>query len=494
MYSGTDMAFLYEVIQKYETSGSSNVNGNSNGDNNNTTVAVANSMLLSIESRNVFYTTLTEACVAAIGGWLSGVVGLPVVVALAAVPFLVGAFVALFSLESIITSACTSTNSSSASSSSSTATTATANDSNNGSCRTTNNNTNTNNTTTTHGSGKTNKPNDEDIAETKNHGGSSNDNSSNNYHRSWRGQKRDVGKAAKRTFRFFDTSTKLQLQLLRDCVANIPKRLWTLFGIGVALNCGTFVASTALNPLLWETVGIPVGHFGTLHAGCGATSAVGALLAPSLRRWTCTRTRTQSWTTRSNDKNNNDNSTKILLLFMLGTSAVGYGLMALSTTLHGWTTTTATLTPIFHRNNNYYYSVSSIGCAILAALLLSLVRGLAWPVLGTAINASIESNESRATTLSLFSGAVKFGMVLAGMVLGLLFNNNQSTTTLDARDDTSSNSNDIEKGLLHGTILCGMTLASITVWLVGSGLPSKSNNSNDEKKNNNNKDSKSKSD
>jgi len=88
MYSGTDMAFLYEVIRKY--------NNNSNNNSN----AVANSMLLSIESRNVFYTTLTEASAAAVGGWLSGAVGLPVVVALAAVPFLLGAVVALFFLES----------------------------------------------------------------------------------------------------------------------------------------------------------------------------------------------------------------------------------------------------------------------------------------------------------------------------------------------------------------------------------------------------------
>jgi len=103
MYSGTDMAFLYEVIRKY--------NNNSNNNSN----AVANSMLLSIESRNVFYTTLTEASAAAVGGWLSGAVGLPVVVALAAVPFLLGAVVALFFLES--TGAATASASASASAS-----------------------------------------------------------------------------------------------------------------------------------------------------------------------------------------------------------------------------------------------------------------------------------------------------------------------------------------------------------------------------------------
>mmetsp|Transcript_23282 Transcript_23282/g.47478 ORF Transcript_23282/g.47478 Transcript_23282/m.47478 type:complete len:322 (+) Transcript_23282:3077-4042(+) len=67
------------------------------------------------------------------------------------------------------------------------------------------------------------------------------------------------------------------------------------------------------------------------------------------------------------------------------------------------------------------------------------------------------------------------------MVLGLLFHNHPSTTaTPDARGTTTGDSSVIEKGLLHGTILCGMTLASITVWLVGSGVSSKYNNNNDD--------------
>jgi len=95
------------------------------------------------------------------------------------------------------------------------------------------------------------------------------------------------------------------------------------------------------------------------------------------------------------------------------------------------------------------------------------------------------------------------------MVLGLLFHNHPSTTaTPDARGTTTGDSSVIEKGLLHGTILCGMTLASITVWLVGSGVSSKYNNNNDDdndddyntdddddekKKKNNDKDGRSKS-
>ena len=107
MYSGTDMAFLYEIIQKYNGNNSDcdrdcPTSGNSNGSSknnkkkkttgtNNAVVVDVNTLLLQIESRNIFYTTSTEALVAALGGWIAKRVGLPTVVALSSIPFLVGA-------------------------------------------------------------------------------------------------------------------------------------------------------------------------------------------------------------------------------------------------------------------------------------------------------------------------------------------------------------------------------------------------------------------
>eukprot|EP00537_Pseudo-nitzschia_pungens_P004276 CAMPEP_0172358208 /NCGR_PEP_ID=MMETSP1060-20121228/2536_1 /TAXON_ID=37318 /ORGANISM="Pseudo-nitzschia pungens, Strain cf. cingulata" /LENGTH=653 /DNA_ID=CAMNT_0013079303 /DNA_START=178 /DNA_END=2141 /DNA_ORIENTATION=- len=414
LYSGTDMAFLYEVLQNYPRKG--NKDGETKTENSS-----KEPMLLSIESRNVFATTVTEACVAAAGGWLSSALGLPAVIGLAAVPFLGGAIVAGCCLQL------------------------------------TGEGSPPNRRKGADGNADTPKP---DPAKTKDSTLSTNNNSNNNNNNNNNSPQSTPVKLPtieRRTLfvtlpSMLDSSFRrwrryLRLEFLRECV---PCRVRTLFAVGVALNCGTYVAATALNPLLWETVGIPVGSFGTLHAGCGAATAVGALLAPTLRRWLSA---VPSRNTKSRISSSTNSTTAALLVCLLGSSALAYGLMALATKIH-----------IHHYHSSR--SVPAVGCAMLAALLLSMVRGLAWPVLGAAINASVEHNGSRATTLSLFSGAIKIGMVLTGMALGGLFHHGSSTRDDDDDDDEYS----LERGLMHGSILCGTTLVSIAMWLITCGL------------------------
>eukprot|EP00537_Pseudo-nitzschia_pungens_P014016 CAMPEP_0172384822 /NCGR_PEP_ID=MMETSP1061-20121228/2554_1 /TAXON_ID=37318 /ORGANISM="Pseudo-nitzschia pungens, Strain cf. pungens" /LENGTH=616 /DNA_ID=CAMNT_0013113603 /DNA_START=433 /DNA_END=2283 /DNA_ORIENTATION=- len=410
LYSGTDMAFLYEVLQNYPREG--NKDGETKTENSS-----KEPMLLSIESRNVFATTVTEACVAAAGGWLSSALGLPAVIGLAAVPFLGGAIVAGCCLQL------------------------------------TGEGSPPNRKKGADGNADTPKP---DPAKTKDSTLSTKNNNNNNNNSSPQSTPVKLPTIERRTLfvtlpSMLDSSFRgwrryLRLEFLRECV---PCRVRTLFAVGVALNCGTYVAATALNPLLWETVGIPVGSFGTLHAGCGAATAVGALLAPTLRRWLSA---VPSRNTKSRISSSTNSTTGALLICLLGSSALAYGLMALATKIH-----------IHHYHSSR--SVPAVGCAMLAALLLSMVRGLAWPVLGAAINASVEHNGSRATTLSLFSGAIKIGMVLTGMALGGLFHHGSST-----RDDDDDDECSLERGLMHGSILCGTTLVSIAMWLVTCGL------------------------
>ncbi|OEU06616.1 hypothetical protein FRACYDRAFT_254166 [Fragilariopsis cylindrus CCMP1102] len=414
MYSGTDMAFLYEIIQKYNGNNSDcdsdyATNGNNNGSSknnnkkktttgtNNAVVVDVNTLLLQIESRNIFYTTSTEAIVAALGGWIAKRVGLPTVVALSSIPFLVGAILSLFLQD------CSNKSSSQQRRPTATATLAVITSSPtqpqveppipiplprilprktslatfptiapSGLSRSNRNLTNIN------------------VNE--------NENESNTI------------------IQFFRTAiTKMHVY--------VPTKLWTLFFVGVVLNCATYVASTALNPLLWELVGIPIAQFGTLHAGCGAISAIGALTAPTIRTYISSIS-TIIIRKRKRRTNNNislDNDTEGLLLFMLCTSAVAYGLMTLSAIIRLQIFTTLTNASTSSSSNSHSTATktttSSIGCAILASFLLSLVRGLAWPVLGSAINTAVTHNNSRATTLSLFSGSIKVGMVVTGMVL-----------------------------------------------------------------------------
>eukprot|EP00957_Ditylum_brightwellii_P013932 1051173-Ditylum_brightwellii.AAC.1 len=58
--------------------------------------------------------------------------------------------------------------------------------------------------------------------------------------------------------------------------------------------------------------------------------------------------------------------------------------------------------------------------AVAGSMVMSSVRGLAWPVLGSAINGAIDDNSLRATALSLFAGMIKAGMIVTGLVLGMV--------------------------------------------------------------------------
>ena len=190
--------------------------------------------------------------------------------------------------------------------------------------------------------------------------------------------------------------------------------LRVLFGVGVILNCGTYVASTALNPLLWQQVGISNFAGGFLQATNSGMTALGALMAPTLKR------RCSLISHKTTDSG--DDGTQGLLLLLLSTSTVAYGLMtwnAFSTLTPSLQYDDASITPPLA-------SLINITTTIGASWLLSLVRGLAWPVLGSALNAAIGDNGTRATVLSLFSGAIKIGMVFTGFALGSILRKSSS--------------------------------------------------------------------
>eukprot|EP00547_Thalassionema_nitzschioides_P005311 CAMPEP_0194218894 /NCGR_PEP_ID=MMETSP0156-20130528/24751_1 /TAXON_ID=33649 /ORGANISM="Thalassionema nitzschioides, Strain L26-B" /LENGTH=362 /DNA_ID=CAMNT_0038948393 /DNA_START=493 /DNA_END=1581 /DNA_ORIENTATION=- len=268
------------------------------------------------------------------------------------------------------------------------------------------------------------------------------------------------------TERKSNNNSKLSMQ---SCIVNFMKEqqetllqkpssnetsLLVLFGVGVVLNCGTYVAATALNPLLWQQVGIST-FGGYVQASNGGISALGAILAPTLKEQCARRQRRKEAI-----KNNND-GTQGLLLLLLSTSAVAYGIMTwnafssiTATTVSSSHDSTATANSSFSSSNNIIISLSTI----FASWLLSFVRGLAWPVLGSALNAAIRDNSSRATTLSLFSGAIKMGMVVTGMVLGSILR-------------TSS--------IGHACALCGSVLIVAAIAII-VGLPQGTTTINDE--------------
>jgi len=65
---------------------------------------------------------------------------------------------------------------------------------------------------------------------------------------------------------------------------------------------------------------------------------------------------------------------------------------------------------------------------VTGALLLSFVRGLAWPLLGATINASIMEDSVRVTTLSLFSGLCKLTMAICTALVGFALENNDENS------------------------------------------------------------------
>lgn len=349
LYSGTDMALLYELLKKHKRQ----LQRHREKSSSKKVKAGRDDLALKLESRQVVLSTITEAVVAALGGLLSRLYGESTVVLMSALPPLVGAAIC-FGLEE----------------------TATIEDG-------------TIETKKTHGSssqGGTEKSVTADKASKSN------------------SESMPPTIPPKEMFerklssRIVDTLTQPSLHII--------------FGIGVVLNCGTYVAATALNPLLWQQVGISNFAGGFLQATNSGMTALGALAAPTLKRQ-CSRIGYKMI-------GSNDDGTHGLLLLLLSTSSVAYGLMTwnafveLAPSLESTTSASSTTSLI--------QTTSAIG----ASWLLSLVRGLAWPVLGSALNSAIGDNGTRATVLSLFAGAIKIGMVFTGFALGSILHKSSS--------------------------------------------------------------------
>jgi hypothetical protein len=60
--------------------------------------------------------------------------------------------------------------------------------------------------------------------------------------------------------------------------------LWLVFCAGISLNVATYLGAAALHPLLWRAAAIPTRHFGWLSGGMHLSAAAAALAAPTLQR------------------------------------------------------------------------------------------------------------------------------------------------------------------------------------------------------------------
>lgn len=343
LYSGTDMALLYELLKKHRkqkrrTSSSSSSSSSKVGDD----------LALKLESRQVVLSTVTEAVVAALGGLLSRSCGESVVILMSSLPPLMGAIIC-FGLEETATLMDEPMDAKEKTATSIPTTT-----------------------------DKKSADASEAIPPIP--------------------QKKKI--VRRRSSRIVTTLTQPSLQIL--------------FGVGVILNCGTYVAATALNPLLWQQVGISNFAGGFLQATNSGMTALGALAAPTLKPY-CSRISHKAIGSK-------DDGTHGLLLLLLSTSSVAFGLMT-------WSAFSSLTPPPEYMD--IYSSWASISwtntaSAIGASWLLSLVRGLAWPVLGSALNSAIGDNGTRATVLSLFAGAIKIGMVFTGFALGSILHKSSS--------------------------------------------------------------------
>eukprot|EP00534_Pseudo-nitzschia_fraudulenta_P017826 CAMPEP_0201261230 /NCGR_PEP_ID=MMETSP0853-20130426/5425_1 /ASSEMBLY_ACC=CAM_ASM_000640 /TAXON_ID=183588 /ORGANISM="Pseudo-nitzschia fraudulenta, Strain WWA7" /LENGTH=542 /DNA_ID=CAMNT_0047564121 /DNA_START=259 /DNA_END=1887 /DNA_ORIENTATION=- len=349
LYSGTDMALLYELLKKHKTQ-------NQNQKENPATRKGANGddLALKLESRQVVLSTITEAVVAALGGLLSRSYGDATVILMSALPPIMGATIC-FGLEETATSMDGTIQKKEINGSSS------------------------------RGGGdksdstdQSNAPSSETIQKSK-------------FER-------------RRSSRIVDTLNQRSLHII--------------FGVGVVLNCATYVAATALNPLLWQQVGISNFAGGLLQATNSGVTALGALAAPTLKRL-CSR-RIGHKIIGSGGGGGDDDGTHGLLFLLLSTATVAYGLM----TWNAFSQPSPSLESIPSASTST--SLSQTTGAIGASWLLSLVRGLAWPVLGSALNSAIGDNGTRATVLSLFAGAIKIGMVFTGFALGSILHKSSS--------------------------------------------------------------------
>eukprot|EP00534_Pseudo-nitzschia_fraudulenta_P016791 CAMPEP_0201251784 /NCGR_PEP_ID=MMETSP0852-20130820/66540_1 /ASSEMBLY_ACC=CAM_ASM_000632 /TAXON_ID=183588 /ORGANISM="Pseudo-nitzschia fraudulenta, Strain WWA7" /LENGTH=566 /DNA_ID=CAMNT_0047551403 /DNA_START=152 /DNA_END=1852 /DNA_ORIENTATION=+ len=373
LYSGTDMALLYELLKKHKTQ-------NQNQKENPATRKGANGddLALKLESRQVVLSTITEAVVAALGGLLSRSYGDATVILMSALPPIMGATIC-FGLEETATSMDGTIQKKEINGSSS------------------------------RGGGdksdstdQSNAPSSETIQKSK-------------FER-------------RRSSRIVDTLNQRSLHII--------------FGVGVVLNCATYVAATALNPLLWQQVGISNFAGGLLQATNSGVTALGALAAPTLKRL-CSRRighkiigsgggdddgthgllfllLSTATVVGSGGGGGDDDGTHGLLFLLLSTATVAYGLM----TWNAFSQPSPSLESIPSASTST--SLSQTTGAIGASWLLSLVRGLAWPVLGSALNSAIGDNGTRATVLSLFAGAIKIGMVFTGFALGSILHKSSS--------------------------------------------------------------------
>ena len=183
---------------------------------------------------------------------------------------------------------------------------------------------------------------------------------------------------------------------------------WVFIG-GVAVNCATYVAATALNPLLWAAADIPTLHFGWISGSNNVVSAASALLAPPLRRLVSSNgVRTVAAGGASERKG--EAVMERLLVLLLGAASCAYALLASASTSASFPRIVAAIVGLSTE-------VTVAGLAVCGGFALSVVRGLAWPLLGAAINSAVEDDNRRATTLSLFAGMIKVGMVCTSALL-----------------------------------------------------------------------------
>ena len=340
LYSGTDMALLYELLEKHKKQQQKQRENSATRKG-----ADGDDLALKLESRQVVLSTITEAVVAALGGLLSRSYGESMVILISALPPLAGATIC-FGLKETATST----------------------------------------------DGTVQKK------ETKSRGG---DNKSDSTDQPDASSLETIPKAKlerRRSSRIIDTLNQPSLHII--------------FGVGVVLNCATYVAATALNPMLWQQVGISNFAGSFLQASNSGMTALGALAAPILRRY-CSQI---SHKIIGSD----DDGTYGLLLLLLSTSTAAYGLMT-------WNAFSELVPSLeFIPSASTTTSLIQVASAIGASWLLSLVRGLAWPVLGSALNSAIGDNGTRATVLSLFSGAIKVGMVFTGFALGSILHKSSS--------------------------------------------------------------------
>lgn len=204
----------------------------------------------------------------------------------------------------------------------------------------------------------------------------------------------------------------------RNQKENAPRRAWLpptglhwVFVGGVAVNCGTYVAATALNPLLWAAAGIHTLHFGWISGCNNLVAAASALLAPPLRRFVSSSS--VGTAQASAALGLGEVVMERLLLLLLGASSCAYAVLASAST-------SSTFPRFAAAAIGLSTETTAASLAVAGGFMLSVVRGLAWPLLGAAINGAVEDDTKRATTLSLFAGMIKVGMVCTSAILGVL--------------------------------------------------------------------------